>query len=251
MKFITDEPALQIGDTIVIADIHMGIEHEFYKSGIKLPSQMPKVLEKIKRIVKATSARKLIILGDVKHKVPGMSFQEMREIPEFFQQLAGIIKTEVVIGNHDAGLKKLAGQVRFHSSRGFLLGDAYLMHGHTYPDKPFLLAKWVVMAHNHPLIEFRDSMGYRWNERVWVKANFRKQELDGLKKKLKLKELPKNMPEVIVMPAFSEFAGGRSITGQENFMGPLAKFLDYSRSKIYLLDGTYLGRLVELRQKGK
>ena len=39
MKFLT-EPAMMIGNALVISDLHIGLEYEIYKSGITVPSQV-------------------------------------------------------------------------------------------------------------------------------------------------------------------------------------------------------------------
>jgi len=36
IKFVTNAPALLAGKTLVVADLHIGIEQEFFRSGIKI-----------------------------------------------------------------------------------------------------------------------------------------------------------------------------------------------------------------------
>lgn len=238
MKFVTNEPAVKIGDNLIITDLHLGIEYEFYRNGINIPSQTNIIANKIKNITKLTHSNCLIILGDIKHQVPGMSYQEMKEIPRFFDELSRELDIICIIGNHDSGLKKLVPNgIKIYPSKGFLMDEVYLLHGNSWPSKTFLKAKYILMGHNHPIIEFRDRMGYRWSERVWIHTTFTISK--NLKRKIKT--IPKSMPKVIILPAFNEFAGGVSITEQKGFMGPIAKFLNYRHSKLYLLDGTYLG----------
>ncbi len=242
MKFLTGEPALLLEareKTLIISDLHLGIEYEFYKSGIKIPSQIDALRKRIEKLLRTSNAERLIILGDVKHKVPGISWQESREVPEFVNRLNRKVRVEILPGNHDPGLSGLIPNIKIYPSKGILLGNCYLLHGHTWPSPDFLKANHVIIGHNHPLIEFRDKLGYCWRESVWVRTELNRKKLDG-----KYKKIPKLLPELVIMPVFNSFSGGIGLNRPQNgFMGPLGKCADTKKAKIYLLDGTFLGRL--------
>jgi putative SbcD/Mre11-related phosphoesterase len=251
LQFLTGEAALFTGNSLVIADLHLGIEHEYYRKGITLPSQTKRLQERIDRLIATTKAHKLVILGDVKHKVPGTSFQEEREIPDFFDCFLKKIEVEILPGNHDADLPQLVKKLKLRPSKGVLEGNCYFSHGHTWPAKKFLNAEYVIMGHDHPAVEFRDTLGFRWLEPVWVRAAFRKKRV---MEKYKLKARPPKLPELIIMPAFNTFSGAiplnTSVTqkraGAEPGLGPLTKAADMKKARIYLLDGTFLGQLKNL-----
>ena len=292
-KFITGEPALLIGKTLVIADLHIGIESEYMKSGITVPSQIEQMTGKIDRLIQQTSAKKIVFLGDIKNQVPGVSFQELRELPEFFSHFS-CLETHIVLGNHDSEIPALVENVKIHGTSalsfsekkvvsrrhetsrhhempilrsqrkgfnngikihgtdGFRLGSAYITHGHAWPKKEFLSCKYIIVSHTHPLIEIKDRIGYKFFEKVWVKASF---NLEKLSKKYK-KKISK-APEIILMPAFNELSGGAALnveTGRrqrltsETFLGPITQLVDKKQTDIFLLDGTYLGKLDSLRK---
>jgi hypothetical protein len=246
IKFIANEPALLIGKTLIIADLHIGIEYEFYMAGIKIPLQIEKIKLKIDNILAKTKVNKLIVLGDVKHKVPGISYQEMKDIPNFLNYFTKKLEVVCVLGNHDSNLNDFVSpDVKIQSSSGFLLGDFYLNHGHAWPHADFLKAKHIITAHTHPQIEFRDKLGYRWIEPVWIKA-----KLNPKKIQEKYKQEIKKLPELIIMPAFNEFAGGiavnRNYPDKKGFLGPIIKSANLKKAKIYLVDGTFLGELGRL-----
>jgi len=46
--------------------------------------------------------------------------------------------------------------------------------------------------------------------------------------------------EIIAMPAFSDFVGGKPI-GEAEPMGPVMKMASMRNAELYLLDGTYIG----------
>ena len=73
---ILEEPALIVRNTeisLVVADIHLGIEWDLYRSGINLPSQMKGRLDRLLGYIQANSPDRVILLGDVKHNVPKVS----------------------------------------------------------------------------------------------------------------------------------------------------------------------------------
>jgi putative SbcD/Mre11-related phosphoesterase len=242
MKFLTNEPALLADRTLVIGDLHIGIEYDFRKSGIYIPSQTGVMASRISRLLKETKARKLVILGDIKHKVPGISWQELREVPEFLSMLGKKVPVEIVPGNHDDGLADIVPNLKIHPSSGFLLGRVYLCHGHSWPSAEFLNADYVVTAHRHPLVEIRDRLGCSWRYPVWVRAGLNK---SGIAEKFP--EAKGRLPGLVVMPAFNTFAGGLPVNLQKHmrqekeYVGPLIRSAEMKKAKLYLLDGTYLG----------
>ena len=265
MKFLANQPALLLGKTLVVSDIHLGIEHEYRSRGIRMPSQTAAMKVRLETLLKQTKASRLIICGDLKHKVPGTTFQEQKELPEFLKSIRARI--EIAQGNHDADLKPLLPpQVRLHSTRGFLHQEAYCTHGHTWPDPEFLKAKAVVMGHVQPQIEIRDKLGYCWREQVWVRAALDKKKIQAQYPKVRL---PNGLPELIILPSFNPLAGGLALnaafskkpapkrellcpspslrnTSTISRLSPLLKLANMKKAKIHLLDGTLLGELGRL-----
>jgi hypothetical protein len=252
-RFVTSQPAVLIGDTLVVADLHIGVEFGYYKSGVRIPSNTGSMLRGIGELITLTKARSLVLLGDVKHKVPGSSMQEMREVPQFLASLGDKIEVDIVPGNHDPGLKNFLPEgVSLHPSRGFGKGKCYFAHGHTWPDPEFMNADYVFVGHEHPQIEFRDRLGYRFFEQVWIRAELDRKKISG-----KYKKVPVRLPELIIVPKFNRLSGGISMNypisqidrahkSDNGGIGPLVRSADMKSSKIYLLDGTFLGVLASL-----
>ena len=109
VKFLTDYPAAFISDEkiLVIAELHLGLEYAIYKSGITIPPQREKFLETLEKLLEITDAKKLVIVGDIKHKVPGSTLREDKEIPKFLEQISTQIKTILVKGNHDDRIEEI------------------------------------------------------------------------------------------------------------------------------------------------
>jgi putative SbcD/Mre11-related phosphoesterase len=249
IKFLTDYPALFIPEEkiLVIADLHIGIEHELYQSGIVIPPQAEKFSRTIGKLVKATKAETLVILGDIKHLVPGISYREMKEIPKLFSSLVEKVKVIVCIGNHDTYLEDLLPeQVEVCNSRGFRIGKYGFFHGHAWPSEKLMECDWLLMAHIHPVIEFVDSFGYRNVEQVWVRGKLNE---EIVKKKYKIDKCGKL--EAIIFPTFNRLLGGLALNSAFNkeYLGPLLEnVIDVDKCKLYLLDGTFLGSVKNLKK---
>lgn len=248
IKFITDFPALFISDisSLVLADLHLGLEYELFQSGIVIPSQAEKFQKIIDHLIEITKAKTLIVLGDIKHKVPGISYREMKEIPKLFEHLADKIVIRITKGNHDTYLKDLLPKkVKIYPSSGFKIGKYGFFHGHAWPSKQLMKCDYLFMAHIHPCIEFRDKLGYRSIEQVWIRGNLNKKLV---RKKYKIEKLGKL--QTIILPTFNKLLGGIALNRkiEKELIGPLLvnKFIDIDKAKAYLLDGTFLGNIENL-----
>ncbi|MCK4313324.1 metallophosphoesterase, partial [Candidatus Bathyarchaeota archaeon] len=78
--------------TLVVADLHIGWEIALIKKGIHIPTQMPKLLQKMRDLLSTYKPKKLLILGDVKHTVATAQTGEWQDVPEFFNKLKEQIK---------------------------------------------------------------------------------------------------------------------------------------------------------------
>jgi len=250
IRFITDYPVLFISDKkiLVISELHLGLEYELYKSGIKIPSQRRKFEEVIDQLVKLTKAKTLVILGDMKHKVPGSTIREDVEIPRFLENLRERIKVILVKGNHDDRIEDIVPKgVKIYGSRGCKIGKYGFLHGHAWPSKKLMACDYIFVGHVHPAIEFKDSLGFRSVLSVWLKGRLN-QEM--VKKKYKLNKTGRL--NAVVLPTFNSILGGAMLNRieQGEHTGPLFtnKVFDLDSSKIYLLDGTYLGVLKYLKK---
>lgn len=227
-----NEPALLIDKkTVVIADLHIGIEKEYRNAGLNMPSQTKKLGERIIKICDEAGIEKLIILGDIKHSIPGMSYQEYREIPTLFEKLTAKYDVEIAVGNHDGNISAIIpGDIKIHSSRGFSFQGIGLFHGHAHPSDRVLKAKNLVAAHIHPIVSFDMSFGTRMSEPCWLKAKL------------------KNNPEksLVIMPAFNLLCGSAINSHKLKPRAPILKIIEFEESDVYLLDGTLLGKVRDL-----
>lgn len=256
---IIEEPALIVTNTetsLVVADIHLGIEWDLYRSGINLPSQMEVRLDRILGYIQANSPDRVILLGDLKHNVPQVSWQEKDEIPCFLEALAEHTHVDIFPGNHDGGIELLFNRqkdIRVHSVRGAVLDGIGYFHGHTWPAPELLAASHIIVAHNHPAIRFTDSFGYSIVEPAWIRTRF---NTDVMKERFGNLDFENPAqwadPELFVMPAFNELCGGVPFneSTQKDLLGPVFSSggIELEASEVYLLDGTRLGILRNIRK---
>ncbi len=244
IKFLTEPALLLENKVLVIADLHIGIEYEIFKSGITIPSQVEKLEKRIDNLIKQTKVKHLVILGDVKHQVPTISWQEYREIPKFLEHFK--IKISIIKGNHDGNIERLApNEIDIYDPPGFRINNFLLTHGQAWPFMSDLEAENIIMGHVHPAVEFWTE-NFRTIESCWLKC-----EVDNEKlfKKYKIKT---KFKQGIVMPAFNHLIGGMAFNSKDfEPIGPLLKneVFKWKNGEVYLLDGTLLGKLKDLKIK--
>lgn len=243
LRFLWGKPALLCGDTLVLADLHLGIEHELFGRGIRIAPRTKKVLDEIMDLLADTGAKKILLLGDVKHEVRGISHPALPELSRFFQTLSKHAEIEIVRGNHDGGIERAAGSAVVHGSGGVVINGVAFCHGNAWPAPELMRAKALVLAHNHPVIEFRDRFGYRHAERAWIEG-----ALDY--KKLRDRYETNRRMRCIVMPAFSELVGGIAFNAGEKLLGPLfaSGAFKLDSAKATLLNGVCIGSIAHLRR---
>jgi len=259
VRFLHNKPALLIADRkhgriLAIADVHLGIEHELYKNGIVIAPQAEKFYKEIESLLRITRADKLIILGDLKHKIPGISFREVRELPKLIEPIAAKVQTILVKGNHDTELDDLVGtHIEIKDSDGFAIGSYGFFHGHAWPAKELLRCDYLFTAHIHPTVEFVDDFGFRIVEKVWAKGFLDEKVLMKKyalgPKRMKKENFKFGKMETIVFPSFNPIISGMPLNAphraDEGYLGPLMQSgaLKPQKMDAYMLDGTHLGKI--------
>ncbi|MBT0159687.1 hypothetical protein G4O51_06850 [Candidatus Bathyarchaeota archaeon A05DMB-2] len=279
LKLLLPHPAALIKtgktETLVIADPHLGWELALQEKGIHVPSQTPRILQKLVTLLSEQKPDALVILGDVKYTVVTTEAGEWHDIPEFFTELRNQVSNIAIVrGNHDANLEPLLPEnIRMLPATGTIIGDVGLFHGHKWPSPALLGCKTLVMGHLHPVVVFCDPAGFKMTQQVWMKATCDTKALakvllqkhgvkvEGtveatLQKHYKVK--PK-ATQIFMMPSFNDSLGGRPVNetrrrkqqlGSEALIGPVlqSKAVEVDNAELYLLDGTYLGTLNQLRR---
>ena len=275
LNFVLNYPALSIVSdsekTLVIADLHIGFEFELSKMGVGVPSQVPRLRHRLLEIIGMEPPDRLLILGDIKHSVPEIPLQEWEMIPTFFEEICSVIpQVGIIPGNHDGNVEPLLPrEVKLLSPRGVKLENIALLHGHAWPSPHLLSAEWLIIGHNHPTIKLVDRAGFRVLEPVWLRLR-----LDGsrlAKEFLRYRgvsiggdpratlrerfEVEVRDSILIVMPSFNDMLGGAPVNTADpkEMLGPLLgpEVADINQAEVYLVDGTLLGSVGQLRDLAK
>ena len=239
-------PALKAGNSLVICDLHIGVESHLRAKGFHLVSHTSDMRQAILDAADE-DVNRLIVIGDVKDSVPGSTKQEYAEIPYFFESLFERFNSiDVVRGNHDTMIEEfLPSKVRIRPASGMKIDDIGLIHGHTWPSEEVMDCETLIMGHNHPAVMFRDGVGRQMTEPCWFRGEFVQTENE------KYSKLPKRF---IVVPAFNRMLGGSPVNViGEDLLGPVlnSDMLGLDDAHLYLLDGIDLGKRSNNMIKGR
>ena len=227
---------------VVVSDVHLGIG-----TGPDTPlgppgSSAPELAQELLRICRRGSARRLIVVGDVKHPVVGIPRWLRPVVFGFFATLLEErVTPEVVLGNHDVGLvPHLPREVVVHPATGWTHARVGLFHGHRWPARAVLDHPTLVAGHLHPGFRFAPTAEAPQGKRpCWVRVTFAGGPgIEGPdRRRAKAREL-------IVLPAFHPLAGIESLNRERPERGRsflYRRFLARGAARAYLLDGTDLG----------
>lgn len=233
-RFLYNEAALFYKKALIIGDTHFGIERRLRERGIYDRTLSERLEKKIEALLDDTKAERLIIAGDVK--------EEIAVLDEITQKIieALLEKTEVIIvkGNHDGGIEDCGATIV--PPDGFAYGRLGIFHGHSWPSEEVLGCDWIVSAHQHPQIEFRDRSGKRHFESCWVIADADPARIaehyGSFNKKSRL----------ILLPAFNPLVGSSLRRGEH--LGPVLNnnLFKLNDALLFTMHGMLIGKLKDL-----
>ncbi|MHA1461643.1 MAG: metallophosphoesterase [Candidatus Heimdallarchaeota archaeon] len=245
---IPDTPAIMFNEkefnkTLIVSDLHIGYVYGRNKKGIILPeSKRPE--EDIIQLLDETQPDTLIFLGDFKDEIFGTSHPIAGRIWKFLKQL--LEKTAVIIikGNHDGKIEEvIPEEIKLIQADGLRLTQKEtnksigLWHGHASPALDVWTADITISAHAHPAYTFRDEIGSKITQKVWVKAKW-----------LNTKEGEPDRMHIIV-PPFNRYIDGYSVDSEYfKTIVLMRDAIDFDNAEIFTLDGVLIGTLKNLRE---
>jgi len=250
LKVVPGDSALVHTDgdysTLLVSDLHLGLEKEMAKKGFRVPPYSQKMLDRMNALAEGNKLNRIIVVGDVKHSIGKVEDIDWGIIPWFFGTLLDVFSAvEVVPGNHDALIKSLLPpRVKLHPSEGTVIGKRAkvgIAHGHSWPSQEVIASRNLVMGHSHFRYEMRDKFGARSKEAVWLFANY---DVADLMKRAGYSTGKKGEGKLIVMPPFNNLVGGQAINSKGGFdFGPILSSgsVRVTDADIFLLDGTRVG----------
>tara|TARA_B100001142_G_scaffold175593_1_gene175219 strand:+ start:41 stop:787 length:747 start_codon:yes stop_codon:yes gene_type:complete len=235
-RIIDSEPALVLENekkNLVISDLHIGFEHKF--SSNKIPnsknSSVNDIINNVKKIIKKENPDTLILLGDVKSSIQNITKSEWNDVPYFFEELKSI---EIILipGNHDANITRLIpDNVTLISSKGMIIDDVLLTHGHTMPSKNYSNVNNIIMGHIHPV--YFDENSLLNGERIWISIKTDKSTIfPSAKGKI----------NITIVPSFNPYFYATEKRYYKKSISPIVEKIKGSAiAKIATLDGTIIG----------
>ena len=182
---------------LVISDLHIGFESHIYSRGIAFDEKIffDEMIQELSDLIKSNRAQAVILLGDLKSTVGSISRQEWQKIPRFFKLLSEITDIYFVPGNHDSNIRFLMPEnINVMSSKGMVLDDTLLVHGHTMPTTARSYIKKIVMGHIHPVFLRHNSVIN--GQRVWIYLKIIKEAIfPGSQGTL----------DLVILPAFNKY----------------------------------------------
>lgn len=244
-RFLSEGPALLLKRSIsvlVIADIHLGVESALDCTGWHLKSNSESRLQRILACIDAADPDLLVILGDLKHSVPRITWQEHTELPEFLDALRRKVDILLLPGNHDAGIERYMGPEEIMNKNGAVIDGTGYLHGHTYPS-PELAGHLILAGHHHPVLHLYDEVGCS----LRGTPAYLLSEVN--EKQLRMEETD-TPTRLLLVPAFYEYAGGIDIrTIPESGISPFSRSIRIDTAEVFLQDGTYIDTLGSLRSE--
>jgi putative SbcD/Mre11-related phosphoesterase len=240
---IIEEPAhfLKEKKLLIIADLHIGIESELRENGLQVPSQTEVMEQRLVSILTTHDVSDIILLGDIKHNIPSSTIQERADMRNFLNMIRTYGTLHVLPGNHDGNIGRLLpSDALLHSSEGFVFEGIGFTHGHRRPSDEIMRCEEVVIGHTHPTVMLTDRLGYRTFEQCWLRGGPSSDKL--------LEKYPdSHTSQILLMPAFNPLCGGVAVN-RDPLLGPFGSLIDVDNAELYLLDGSALGKVKDLKQ---
>lgn len=203
ISMVKGEPALLIRNAkaLVVADLHIGLDLKYKEKGMFFPNATERMAADIRRLLKKTGAKSLVILGDVKESIAYPKFAEFMELRRFFETLKGV-RISIVKGNHDGDLEKVMGNFApdIEITKEKIMGCVALVHGNAWPSEQAMRQRYLISAHGHFAVDVDGK-----NEKAWLFAKAGK----GMGKRYGRSN--KNI-RLVIMPAFNDLILGTQVS---------------------------------------
>jgi len=197
------DSALQIGDYLIISDLHLGYEQALNSDGLMVPRfQYKKIVKRLKQITLRTHASTIVVNGDLKHVFGRITRQEWKEAEDFINFLKDEFRDIILIkGNHDNFTRFIAEKNDLEVEDYSSVENYFIIHGDKIPLSK-IKQDTIIIGHEHP------SLGLKSGERI-----------EKIKCFLKGRWQSKN---IIVMPSFNFISEGSDVLHEKS----ISPFLD-------------------------
>lgn len=213
--------------TMVLGDLHLGIEASLELEGTHLPrAQALEMRRRIDELVNAYAPERIVVLGDLKHEFSRNLDQEWSQVRGMLEHLRSLAELTVVRGNHDNYLATITASMGLDLVDRAVVDGFHLSHGHVVDE-----GRPLVQGHEHPSARLFDGVG------GYVK-------LPAF--------LYNQQAEVLVLPAFSPLAAGNDVASlfSGDILSPGLRGLDMGEAQVFGCSDIGLIRLGKVRDQG-
>jgi uncharacterized protein len=184
--------------TLIVSDIHLGLEESLHLKGIMVPKQQSElIIQSLKKILTKVSPKKIIVNGDLKHNFGKNLQQEWQDALKLIDFLEKHCQELIFIkGNHDNFLKTIATQKKIEVVDELTIGNIFLTHGDKIKETKKNI-KTIIIGHEHPAISLTDK-SKKEIFKCFLKGKY-------------------NSKELIVMPSFNPLSYGSDILNNKRF----------------------------------
>lgn len=227
---------------LALGDLHLGLERKLHYKGVHLYGVAERMARQVRELASENRTDSVVLLGDIKESIMYPDSAERQGIDEFFSLLDGL-RIRIAVGNHDGHLDKL---IKVPIEDEIILGDVALLHGHMWPSDEAMTKDYMIVAHNHIAVSFKDEKGTFYNQKAWLVASV---DAEGASKRYKSVN---SSIKLVVMPAFNDLITGRAVNEVEGtHINPLFRnrIFDYANATVYSMDGSVLGTPSSLSKK--
>ena len=204
--------------TLILSDMHIGIEEAMQKKGFLLPRFQLKDFEiRLDKIFQEHAVDTVVFNGDLKHEFGSISATEWRNIASMLE-FAGKYAKEIVIirGNHDILLEPIAKKLNIKVQDYCKINGYFICHGDKLiKNADFEDSSVIIIGNEHAAISLRKG-GRKELYKCFLLGAF-------MGKKL------------IAMPSFNAMAEGTDILDGE-FISPFLK-QDLGDFEVYISSG--------------
>tara|TARA_B100000953_G_scaffold69571_1_gene56007 strand:+ start:369 stop:1115 length:747 start_codon:yes stop_codon:yes gene_type:complete len=236
IRLVNNYPALIIEGqekNLVITDLHIGFEDNLSQNNIFLGKNttVNESIKEVEKILVKTKPDSLILLGDIKSGIKSITKTEWNDVPIFLEKIKKRINMTIIPGNHDANIEKLIPEgISLATTKGIIIEDTLLTHGHTMPSENFSSVSKIIMGHVHPV--FFQEKSIINGERVWVTIKCNKQKIFPSK--------TGNL-EIIIIPTFNKHFYTTHKKFYKKSISPILDRREVLEAKILTLDSRIIG----------
>lgn len=146
--------------TLILSDLHIGIEELMNKQGVLIPRlQFREMISRLEPILKKLKIDKIIIAGDLKHEFGSISQTEWANTLDFLDLLDKYSSEIILIlGNHDHVLGPIASIKNLKTFPYYCFSNVFVCHGDIlFNNSDYKKSKVLIIGHEHPAIGLKEE----------------------------------------------------------------------------------------------